>query len=912
MAKRGIRRHLTRNRSIALGVAVIAFVVVGLGFADIGINVIQSGGFEGTSFSVTIFENIIPLAFIQNFALDCAIWTESELTFIDGTTRFLGRSEAVFTQTQFLALFDPISQKEVKTVDGVILARCSSPTPIESFKLLGGSVEHFITVEKTDDGKTRTLGFTPQTLSGSTSLLKPVGSTGGILLKSFSFSGDLINDAIATNDFDYFVKVRLFSQIRLDVEARAGGMVDTKTANIGLGSFSSPPVTLRISNTNTNNPSVVGLPVIITDHQNTIPGRQSEFRLDDSVQELFLEVQLPQYQSFESLPIYKINQADPSTGKTIGATLLSGNVNIQVSSDKWAQFIDFTNKLAEGVYITTASSNDRQTDSMQAFVVYDQGQSGSIPIPPETPDTTDPCEGLSTTDPSGGNPKKSCEQAKGDILSCFTGYTKFPRDFYDIVASTPAVIVNIQPGTSVNDFTTQVCISDQTIELFNSLGGAQCSDPNFIFDDSAKKCVCGFTGSTDTEAACSPDAQGTLSAKSLMLYEIAYNGASDVGSIRDIQGADVVFGPLLSLAGQIGEKEELFAMARLQVNPIIDWNDVDPIFGDPKKSIFIFKWTGALTRVGTEEKVALGKPLEICLPNGFDPNKDFQDQSLTLAPSTSCDIFNMNTVGVVTGGGNLGLRVEDDIQGGRFYQIARSDVQPSEIISALNKQNIVLKDGDKFEITVEVEGSFQVGENTLKRIGVVTPMTFSHEFTWVEALNPEPCSGLSGEDKIRCLGGSFDAGGTCSAEENDGVQLTALECYRLNNPVLPKTNPSDPDCRQTFVAGLIKIVCEGDPDPKKNGGLGGDPDDGSKGDPGELKTCASGSTATECLELTILDLQKQISSILGLSGNTITTLSNNAVLIIGVVVVIIIIAVIVQRTAAKSRQRKLGRSLLGI
>jgi len=48
-------------------------------------------------------------------------------------------------------------------------------------------------------------------------------------------------------------------------------------------------------------------------------------------------------------------------------------------------------------------------------------------------------------------------------------------------------------------------------------------------------------------------------------------------------------------------------------------------------------------------------------------------------------------------------------------------------------------------------------------------MTWAHQFTWIEALVEEPCSGLSGEAKITCLGGSTTAGGTC-----DG--LTSLEC----------------------------------------------------------------------------------------------------------------------------------------
>jgi len=924
--RRGIRRHLTRNRSIALVVAIGAFVVVIGSGVDIGIDIFQGGAFQGTTFNVRIFDQIIPLAFIDNFAVECDFFTKAQLAFTNGQTRDIGTDYSAFTlgtqQFGVLAVFDPITGLEVLGLSGETWMRCRSPTPIGSFVIEGGTVEHFFEFAKTDDGNTRSVGLTPTTIPRITTT--SIFTNTGVKLDSFLITADDINNVIQTNDLDYFANIAMLTSIDVSFSATANGMTDFDRGTFFFWSWKQPQLKLRITNDDTGNPfTPADNTVRITKFQNSQTSglgfastAPNEFDLDacisgqsgSGVCELFLQVLTLNRESFEGKPQYTITRADSSTGKPTGSILFSGTVSDVISNDENSEFIQMPSSSLQApqVYVTIASSVDRTGTDTEWFFTSAEGQIGFNP--PEDPDPIgDPCEGFT------GSELEQCEIARGKILVCDDPpYKRTSRVVFDAIVSVPAVIVQTQPGLpAINEFTTIICVHENTIDQFNKLGGGTCNDPNFIFDDDTGKCVCGFTGSTDLEAECTKTATGTLSAKSLMLFEIAYNGASDVGSIRDVEGTDIIFAPLLSLAGEIAGKEEIYALARLQVNPVIDWNDVDSSFGDPKNSVFIFKLTGKITRTGTTEQVELPKALEICFPRGFNATADFTEQSPTISPSTTCENFNMSTVGVVTGGGNLGLRVEDDIQGGRFYQIARSDIQPSEIITALGKQSVVLKDGDKFEITIEVEGSFQVGTGSLKRIGVVTPMTFSHEFTWVEVLNPEPCSGLSGEAKIKCLGGSFAAGGTCSAEENNGVQLTALECYRKNNPILPKTNPGDPDCRQAFVGGLIRIVCEGDPEEKKSG-LGGDPDDDSGGDPGTVGTCASGATATECLKLTIADLQSQITALLGLGGDTITTLSNNAVLIIAVVIAIIVIALIVQRAVVRTRQKRLGRKLLGL
>jgi len=295
--RKGIRRHLTRNRSIALVIAVIAFGIVGIQGTDLTFDILQGKFYEGTEFSVTIFDNIVPLQFAQNFALSCQYWTESKLIFIDGSTRDLGKFENTFTESAFLQVLDPVTQKEVTRIDGEIRMRCQSPVNIDLLQITSGTVRHIITVQ-TADATTKVISFSPQSIPLGADLL----ASSGALLKTFSFNSDLINDAITTNKEVYTVRTSLLSQLQAEVTAVASGTSSTKTIFVGLGSWNNLAFTI-VNDDFDPNFSPVGKPIFITEHKNTISGRGTGFNLDDPSLDLVLQVDLPEYDSAtESLP----------------------------------------------------------------------------------------------------------------------------------------------------------------------------------------------------------------------------------------------------------------------------------------------------------------------------------------------------------------------------------------------------------------------------------------------------------------------------------------------------------------------------------------------------------------------------------------------------------------------------------
>jgi len=295
--RKGVRRHLTRNRSIALVIAIIAFGIVGIQGTDLGFDIVQGKFYEGTEFSVTIFDNIVPLDFAQNFALSCQLWTEARLVFIDGTTRDLGKSENTFTQSAFipLSVIDPVSQNEVTRIDGEIRTRCQSPINLDSLRITSGTVQHFVTVEKITSngvgGVSKQLGFSPQTIPSGGNLLTT--SENGVLLRTFTFDAKLINDALGINLEDFFVNPTLLTQVEMRVTAVTGGMTDTKRVIVGLGSWSG--LTLKIQNENFDpNADVIGEPIIITEHQSVLTGGTG-FLLTDRIQQLVIQAKLPGY-----------------------------------------------------------------------------------------------------------------------------------------------------------------------------------------------------------------------------------------------------------------------------------------------------------------------------------------------------------------------------------------------------------------------------------------------------------------------------------------------------------------------------------------------------------------------------------------------------------------------------------------
>lgn len=904
--RRGLRRHLTRNRSIALVIAIVAFGVVGISGADLGFDIAQGKFYEGTEFSVTIFDNIIPLQFAQNFALSCDMWTEARLVFTDGTTRDLGQSMNSFTESAFipLSVVDPVSQKTVRSIDGDIRARCQSPINLDVLRIDSGTVDHFVTVEKRESGGvggvSKTLGFATQSLSSGANL--QTTSSNGVLLKTFSFNADLINDALGINLEDYFVNPTLLTQVEMRVTAVTGGVSDTKRVIVGLGSWFD--LVLKIQNENFDpNADVIGEPIIITQHENALRGGQG-FKLDDLRQHLVLQAQLPNYDpSLDTIPQWKIQRADSNTGLAIGSNLGSGSIEQQLQLNEWGEVICLTDKecsqgqkrtgsnLVEGVYATTAFSTARQSEDVGFFVVLNDDQSATIPIPVDDPTLGDPCEGFT------GSELEQCEIARALTLSCDGGFQKVSKVFFDTVASTPGVIVQTQPGIPINEFTVDVCLAQQTIDIFNGLGGGMCTDPNTIFDDATGTCVCGI--SLDADGNCTGDGGeiGVASANSWLLYEIVYGGANDVGSIRTAPAIIFSVPEALSLLGGTSESTTLFPLSRIHVTPVITTSEIPEAFGNPRSGIFTYTFSGEVTRSGDEADVGSTPVgiLEECIPTNFFKTVDgvqVRNDRQNISPSTSCKIFDMNTVSIVTTGDRLGLNVEKDVETTEFYQIARSDIRLEQIEAALEAKSIILNDGDKFKLKVEIAGDFLIGTlgtaTAPLRLGVVTPMEWEHEFTFTPVGSDDPCEGKTGDALEVCLRPVTGVASNCLAGESN------LDCWNRNHPPKPKTNANDPDCRAVFIAGQLLTICDDDPTAVKKPGLTGDPEDPPAGNPGTtgIANCPEGSTATECADIILKILEQRLSNILGLGGSTITTLSNNAVLIIGAIIAILVVAVI--------------------
>lgn len=856
--RKGIRGRLTRNRSIALGIVVIAFAVVVVGGADIGIDIFQAGGFDGVKFSVQVFDQIIPLELLGNFALQCDVWTESTMFFKDGSSRSLPSGTGTITQVAPLAVIDQATLKEMENVFGTIKLRCQSPYQIGSLISTGGEVVTYFDVVKADDGKTQR--FTKVTPLGRMNLL-----TQGTTIDTFTLSASDINNAIATNDQDYFVNFILLNQLTLELEAVADGMTSQAIAVVGFSSYGGNGLLLHITGDGS------GTPLVVSDNTVKI------FRMSPSTFDLKITptpevttlVELPNFQSFESGPQLDIHATSTVTGLETGPSLYhksSGRSFGMISGFGVPPNTFLADQqlfgIQPGIYINVATSVDRTGVAKAYLQVLGENQGSVEPIPTDPEPIDDPCSGIS--DPLNN---LRCEETLGMLLTCDSPtYVKLSREDFNTIASTAGVIIQIQPGTSVNDNTTQVCLAQESIDIFEALGGVSAPAPV----DGAP-----------------PPGTVNLAAQALILYEVAYNGESDVGSIRDIETTDVVFA-LLELAGQPPSKEEFFSLARIHVNPVIDVTDIPATFGEIHSAVFTYKWTGAVTRLGTTESADIGI-LDECIPAGFGTTTG------NISPVTRCTIFDMSSVSVTTGGGNLGLEVEDDIQGGRFFQIARSSIQPSQINTALQNKMIPLNDGDLFDLTLEVAGTFKVGQGDLERIGAVAPMTWTHQFTWIDALAPEPCSGLSGLAKINCLGGSTDSGGTCEG-------LTSLECWLRNHPLLPKVNESDPDCRNQLVGNKVIVVCEADPSPEKKSTLAGDPGSSSSGEPGVAGICPEGTSATVCTQLVLRILEERLAGLLGVTGPALTTISNNALLIIASIIAIIVIALVVRAVIRRRRK----------
>lgn len=935
MAKKGIRRHLTRNRSIALVIILISFSLVGLGIVDIGIDLFQGGAFQGTDFSITVFDNIIPLSLVDNFAVQCSLWQEGDIVATDGSIRDIGFSTAVFRPQFSLDIIDATTDKPLERVTTQIRLRCHETLTggVESFTLTGGTLRTQWLVE--DKSSNPPFGSvligSPQVVSITSSnnvLQSPTGS--GIALAFRNIQEATIDNALTSPDLSYLVELKQLITAELEFTFKSPGsptQSQTKTvvliADVGA---TQGQRFLRVVNENPDPPAPTNNFVNIVS-LNTIPNPMFD---NDPSPQFRVEISLPEYQTGESAP--RVDIFKPSGSSNI-AFLTNVPVTVRSGSNFVATIDIKQSDLVAGTYVVQAEHQTRTDTDAKPFAVYQASTQPNEPV--------DTCEGLTQqqcqtlinqqTDPCQGLTGESLNTCLGIVeqfSGCANGFTsRTTSQLNSLIENLPqGATISLQSGFTLSDNPT--CVSNTTIAAAQSnqeVEGQNCPSqfPVRVSSDEFQQITQAIgqpadattIGETDFCISIETrdlflqsggeidDGTGILSAEAIMLYQVIYDGADEVGNIQNLQKQSITFNPL-QLAGIPTGLTQVYEFKRLIVNPVIDVTDLgSATISSPD---FTFLWTAELTPQGSA-----------------DPT-----QTVTLEEcKNSCSKLDMSTVGIITGGGNLGFKFESEvsetdvvikeIQGGRFYQIARSDIQPNQLVKALDDAGIKPNAGDEVEVTVSVEGTFtaQVGTQTgvINEQGVITPMTFTHVFNWIPnfGADDEPCSGLVGLAQLQCEGNPFDAGGYCE-------ELTPEQCSQKITRDGADKEKDENGCKPTVVGTKVIQLCYGDEQEKEDSGsnndgsLGSNDKDKSSGTAGLVNSCPEGTPLSECVNLTLRTLEQKLSSFLGLGGGTITTLSNNAVLIIGAVIAIIVVALVLQRVAARNRQRKLGRSLLGL
>lgn len=930
--RRGLRGKLTRTRSLALLIIVITFSMIAIIGTGIGADIFSQGAFvEGTNFSVSVLDNVIPLALLPNYAVQCSLWQEGEIVNTDGSIRDIGFDTKVFNPN-FLNVFDPTTNKQTSRVNTDILLRCHSTVGAGiGFTLTGGTLRTQWAI--TDPANTGSFGTilvgSPQTVSVSPSsnvLQSPTG--GGINLGNRAISASTIDTAVKGKkaDLNYLVELKQLITAELEFKFTPQGspsVTQTKTVvligDTALGT--SPARFLRIVNENPTPPAPLNNIVSITS-LNTVPSP-----LYDNSQSPFfrIAIQLPQYQTGENTP--KIDILKPS------GALYIGNLPISTrSGDTFSATVQIrTGDLIAGNWVVKAKHDTRTGTDSKPFAVYQVASTPNQPIDTCAGKSIQECQGIidKQTDPCAGLTGSSLDQCLGikeQFSGCATGFVQRTNaqlvEIAKVLGSGGNIILQSGFTTSSNP----VCVSTITIATYD-VKLAQQSPTCGIGAD----CAAPPTGGIDDEITAIVNPSTGASAKALILYQIVYDGGQEIGNIESLNTQPVTFSPLkaLEFAGIPTGKEDHYEFARLIVNPVIDLSEiagsVDVTNSAPD---FTYLWTVDVLKAG-------GATL-----SGVMDNCD-----------NGCSILNMRTVGVRTGSSNIGLDVEekfmmDKYVGDVFYQIASSDIQPNELIKAMKfalktptNDPLPFEAGDLVTIKLQVNGTFQPTITTPlgvkeKVIAAISPMEWSHTFTWIPQFgaDDEPCADLVGLEQVLCLGNPYDAGGECVIDtcqvpnELTGAELTQCRAKPESEQFTPMTpeqclqtvsnnpnyNPKDENgCKPTTFAGVTINLCYNLPeDEEKDGGSNdgslGSGTDGSEteGKGGDVGVCPKGTGAKDCIDLIAQQVQEQLGS-LGLDSATITAISNNAViLIIAVVLIVLVAAIAIKARNDRMMQRR--------
>jgi len=415
--RKGIRGKFTRNRSIALSIAVFAFAVVALGIVDIGVDIFGGGGFvEGTKFSVEILGNIIPLALVDNFAVTCSLWTEGFIVATDGTRRAIGFDTTVFRPQFSLDVFDPTTNKELDKVDAEIRLRCDSPAGLSAseFVLVGGQIEHIWNVANRATGQTTDVGtLTSRSISPSSNVLQsPTG--GGILISPAAISASLIDSAVVSSDPEYLVNLKLVIVGQFIFEQRLpNAITNTKTVALVSQIGSNAGEFLRVSNAQIN-PEPSSSNIVDITETVTIPS--PIFRSDPSPQ-VRICVDAPLFDSSKEVkPRIDLFRPVADGSGTLTKFITNAGTFGSSGGQRFCTTIDLDpqSQMFVGNYRVEANMASRTGTDTAIFTVYDDGQDPMTPIQPSPCEglsgaaliqcaeeqaeiTPDPCEGLTTT-----------------------------------------------------------------------------------------------------------------------------------------------------------------------------------------------------------------------------------------------------------------------------------------------------------------------------------------------------------------------------------------------------------------------------------------------------------------------------------------------------------------------------------
>lgn len=809
---------------------------------------------------------------------------------------------------------------EIEKIDTQIRLRCVSGIGLSSsqFVLTGGTVSHSWEVENRATGQREQIGaVNTKVLSPSSNVLQASTSGSGIRLATSGISAALIESAnIDGGENNYLVNLRLNIVYNLKFD------LNTSTPpiqNIAIGALvsqigSNAGEFLTVSQEIVNPPDPSSNIVDITATK-TIPSPM--FKSDPSPQ-VKITVDLPLWDSAnESFP--RVNIFQPTFDGSLTATTYLNNIALSGRSGTiFSSTIDLPGTLKIGHYLVEATSSTRTGSDSAIFTIYADDQDPMTPVP------TSPCEDARdgytakdgrfltgdaaalqcVLDLSDDPPPDPCEGLTGDALDscrglveqfsgCSQGFIEQTRsEFLEIVnvIGTSGNIV-IQSGFTTND--DPICVSNETIATANLLleQNVKGEPAPLCTDTLTVDCIAvDDNGGQEDTTGVEDKITATLisgEANPVIFYQIVYDGGDEKGII-DLESQQIDFS-VLQFAGVPSKKTEFFELKRIIVIPAIDitpiLSSINTVQASPD---FKYTWSAEIIKLDGTKKNAI---LETC--------------------HNTCSKLTMTTQGVQIKSSIIGVNlcaVEsltatektmcEEAPEKTFYQIGSSDIQPNELDKAFADAfpNTILEQGDLVTIKVEIEGSFKPKIDGVVNQAVITPMEWSHAFTWIPQFgdDKEPCATLSGQAQLDCEGNPIGKSDACK-------DLTANEC----NMLLPPKDPSG--CKDTVIGDKIVRLCYGIDDEGADAGSFGGDTIGSKGSPGVLgiAECPEGTTATDCADILLQILEQRLAGILGISGSTITAISNNAVLIIGLVIVILVIAIIA-RVAIRKKLRRSG------